>query len=342
MNKKISANKDNEVINSAINNLEKKYGKNILIKMDDQIKCKVETISTGIFSLDEVLGSGLPRGRILELYGQESSGKSTLSQFLIAQVQKQGGRAALIDVENAFDGEYATNIGVDVSKLLVSQAESLEAAFDVLKELVETKLIDIIVIDSVAALVPLKEVEGKEMLKETMALQARLIGKALRIMAGPIARSNTIVIFINQIRQKVGIIFGNPDTTPGGKALKFYSSVRLQVNKGSKIEKNDVQIGNQIKVTAVKNKVNFPWRSTILDLYYAKGIDINADIFDFSIKKDIIKKEGNTYSFNETTLGVGREKAIKYIEEDPNLFERIKKEINKYLKTNNIKNDEPK
>ena len=329
------------VIKEAVNNLEKKYGKNILIKMDDQIKCKVKTISTGVLSLDDVLGSGAPLGRIVEIFGEESSGKSTLSQFLIAQIQKQGGRAALIDIENAFDGEYAKNIGVDVSKLLVSQAESLEAAFDVLKELVATKLIDVIVIDSVAALVPLKEIEGKEMLKETMALQARLIGKALRILSGPIARSNTIVIFINQTRMKVGLVFGSPDTTPGGKALKFYSSIRLKVNKGTKIvDKNDVQIGNQIKVTAVKNKVGFPWQSTVLDLYYAKGIDIIADIFDVAIKKEIIIKTGNTYTFGEKTLGVGRDKSINTIKENDKLYEEIKKTIINNLNTN--KNNESK
>jgi recombination protein RecA len=326
---------DENTISDAIKRLEKKYGDGVLIEMDNHTDFKVETISTGIFSLDNVLGRGLPKGRIIELFGQESSGKSTLSQFLIAQVQKKGGRAALIDVENAFDGEYAANIGVDVSKLLVSQAESLESAFDVLKELVETNLIDIIVIDSVAALVPKSEIEGEEMLKDSMAVQARLLGKALRILSGPISRSKTIVIFINQLREKIGVFFGKKEVTPGGKALKFFSSVRLEVSKGKKIEgPNEVQIGNEIIVTAVKNKVGFPWKSTKLDLYYARGIDTIADTIDFGVKIGVIKITGMTYAFGDITLGVGREKAIKCITDDQNLCADIQITIDKKNNTN--------
>lgn len=321
-------------LEAAMANLQKKYGSDVLMQMDKDIDFKVDWAPTGCFALDEVIGKGLPKGRIIEIFGAESGGKSTLSLFLMSQIQKNGGRVALIDAENAFDGTYAANIGLDVKKLLVSQPTSLEESMDIVKELVESELIDIIVVDSVSALVPKSEVEGEDFMKDTMAIQARLMSRALRILSGPISKSKTIVIFINQIRDKVGVFFGAKTTTSGGRALKFFSSVRLEVSKGSKIEKGDVQIGNEIIVTAVKNKVGFPWRKTSLDLYYAKGIDLYADALDFGEKVGVIKKTGMTYSYATVTLGVGRDKAKKALEDEPTLFEDVKKAIRNKIKEN--------
>lgn len=319
--------KEDEKVEEALAKLQKKYGNDVLMQMDKEVDFKVDWISTGCFSIDELMGKGLPRGRIIEVFGAESGGKSTLSLFLMSQIQKQGGRVALIDAENAFDGQYASNIGVDISKLLVSQPTTLEESMDIIKELVDTGSFDLIVIDSVSALVPKSEVEGDEMLKDTMAVQARLMSKALRILSGPISKSKTIVIFINQIRDKIGVFYGAKTTTPGGRALKFFSSVRLEISKGSKITEKDVQIGNEIIITAAKNKVGFPWKKTTVDLYYAKGIDLHADTLDFGEKNGIIKKTGNTYSFDNTPLGVGRDKAITALKEDPAKYEEIRQLI---------------
>lgn len=315
-------------IEEAMSRLKKKYGDDVLMQLDKKIDFKVDWVPSGCYSLDELIGHGLPRGRVIEVFGAESGGKSTLSLFLMSQVQKRGGRVALIDAENAFDGSYASNIGVDVSKLLVSQPDTLESSMDIIKELVETGMIDMIVIDSVSALVPKAEVEGEDFMKDSMAIQARLMSRALRILSGPISKSKTIVIFINQIRDKVGVFYGAKTTTSGGRALKFFSSVRLEVSKGSKIEgKDGTQIGNEIICTAVKNKVGFPWKKTTLDLYYAQGIDLHADALDFGEKCGVITKKGNTYAFQGNDISAGREKTIKKIKEDEKLFEEIKKKI---------------
>ena len=311
-------------VEEALSRLQKKYGNDVLMQMDKDIDFKVDWVSTGCFGLDEIIGQGLPRGRVIEIFGAESGGKSTLSLFLMAQMQKKGGRVALIDAENAFDGSYATNIGLDVKKLLVSQPKTLEESMDIVKELCETNLIDIIVVDSVSALVPKSEVEGEDFMKDTMAIQARLMSRALRILSGPISKSKSIVIFINQIRDKVGVFYGAKTTTSGGRALKFFSSVRLEVSKGGKIEKGDVQIGNEIIVTAVKNKVGFPWKKTKLDLYYAKGIDLYADTLEFGEKVGAITKVGNTYSYQGEALGTSREKSIKALMENEELVEEIR------------------
>lgn len=315
-------------VGDALSRLQKKYGANVLMQMDKEVDFKVDWVPTGCFALDEVIGGGIPRGRIIEVFGAESGGKSTLALFLMAQIQKRGGRVALIDAENAFDGSYASNIGVDISKLLVSQPTSLEESMDIVKELVETSMIDIIVVDSVSALVPKSEVEGEDFMKDTMAIQARLMSRALRILSGPISKSKTVVVFINQIRDKVGVFFGAKTTTSGGRALKFFSSVRLEVSKGERIlGKNEVQVGNEIVITAVKNKVGFPWKKTKLDLYYAKGIDLHSDALDYGEKVGVIKKTGITYSFGNTVLGAGRDKAKKAIVDDEKLFEEIKTAI---------------
>jgi recombination protein RecA len=311
-----------KAINSALAQLHKKYGKDSVIQMDKEINIEVEVIPTGCFALDEAFGcGGLPRGRIIELFGQESSGKSTLATFFMAQIQKAGGKVALIDAEFAFDANYAKAIGLDTTKLILSQPGSLEEAMDVLNGLVKSNAVDIAVVDSVAALVPKAEVEGEEMLKDTMALQARLMGKALRILTGSIARSRTVVIFINQIREKVGVFYGKKETTPGGKALKFFSSVRIDVKKGERIEgKNKELIGHTLMTTMVKNKVGYPWRQATFDLYFGSGIDLVADAFDCAVAKNIIQKTGNTYSFGDLKLGVGREQGIKYLKEHENSY----------------------
>ena len=327
MTKKEDTNEDK--VETALLNLKKKYGADVLMQLDKKTDFKVEWAPTGCFALDEIIGGGIPRGRIIEIFGAESGGKSTLALFLMSQIQQNGGRVALIDAENAFDGSYAKNIGLDVSKLLVSQPTTLEESMDIIMELVETNQIDMIVIDSVSALVPRTEVEDEDFMKDTMAVQARLMSRALRNLSGPISKSKTIVIFINQIRDKVGVFYGAKTTTSGGRALKFFSSVRLEVSKGKKIEKGDVQIGNQIIVTVAKNKVGFPWKKTTLDLYYAQGIDLHMDALDYGEKVGVIKKEGLTYSYGEKVLGIGREKARKTLADDDKLFSDIKKEIKK-------------
>ena len=322
-------------VEGALARLQKKYGSNVLMEMDKNIDFKVDWVPTGCYGLDEVIGGGLPRGRVIEIFGAESGGKSTLALFLMSQIQKNGGRVALIDAENAFDGTYAANIGLDVTKLLVSQPTTLEESMDIVKELVETGEIDIIVVDSVSALVPKSEVEGEDFMKDTMAIQARLMSRALRILSGPISKSKSIVIFINQIRDKVGVFYGAKTTTSGGRALKFFSSVRLEVSKGSKIEgPNESQIGNEMIITAVKNKVGFPWKKTKIDLFYAKGIDLFSDTLSFGEKCGIIKKTGNTYSWSGGEIGVGREKAIKALSDNLSATDAIRIQINNFLKPN--------
>jgi recombination protein RecA len=322
-------------IEEALAALHKKYGKESVIEMDKDMDIEVESVSTGCFALDEAFGcGGLPRGRVIECFGQESSGKSTLATFLMAQIQKAGGKVALIDAEFAFDANYARAIGLDTSKLILSQPGCLEEAMDVLSGLVKTNSIDIVVVDSVASLVPRSELEGEgEMLKDTMAVQARLMGKALRILTGSIARSRTVVIFINQVREKVGVFYGQKETTPGGKALKFFSSVRMEVKKGERLEGKDKElIGHVLKVTMVKNKVGFPWRNATFELYFGSGIDLEADVLDYGEKVGVIKKTGNSYSFKEGVLGVSREKAKNALKGRPEILEEIRKEIKKIIK----------
>ncbi len=334
--------KDNEneedkekAIEEAISQLQKKYGKSAVLQMNDDVSFEVEAVSTGCFSLDDVFDcGGLPRGRIIELFGEESSGKSSLAIFLMAEIQRNGGKAALIDAEHAFDKEYSRRIGLDVTKLIVSQPDTLEEAIDVVSKLVSSQGIDIIVVDSVAAMVPKAELEGDEILKDTMALQARLMGKALRILTGAVSKSNTIVIFINQLREKIGIFYGKKEITPGGKALKFYASVRLEVRKGTKIEgKDKEQIGNALHITAVKNKVGYPWKSTDIDLYYGTGIDLTGDTFDYGEKIEVLTKTGNTYTYGNFRLGVGREQVKTFLKNNNEIYEKIRKEIKERINT---------
>ena len=311
-------------MSEALAKLRKTYGDGVILQSNDTPK-DIEVIPTNCFAIDRLLGcGGLPRGRVIEVFGQESSGKSTLCLFLAAQVQKAGGTVAYVDVENAYEASYAKKIGVQTEKIMVAQSETLEEAFDTIRALAETNEVDLIIVDSVAALTPRSELEGDDMLKETMALQARLLGKAMRIITGPISRSRTIVIFINQLRMKVGVFWGNPEVTPGGKALKFFSSIRLSVAKGEKIlGKKDEQIGNTIKITAVKNKVGFPFRKGSFDLYYGEGVDLVADTLDTAEELKVVKKSGNTYEFEGAKIGVGRDQVIEVLKGSPELYARV-------------------
>jgi recombination protein RecA len=324
--------KENPGLKDALAKLKKQYGEGAVLD-PGAAPAKVEVLPTGCYAVDRVLDcGGLPRGRILEVFGQESSGKSTFCLFLIAQVQKAGGKCVFIDAEHAFDSHYATSIGVDMDKLLVAQPATLEETFDTLRALAETNEVDLIVVDSVAALTPKVELEGEEMLKDSVAIQARLMSKALRICTGPISRSKTVAIFINQLRDNVGIMYGKKEVTPGGKALKFYSSVRLQINKGDKIVGEDKgQIGNVVNITAVKNKVGFPWKKASFDLYYGSGVDLYSDAFDTAVELGIITRKGNTYEVKETKLGVGRDAARKVFREDKAIYNETRKHIDKEL-----------
>lgn len=313
-------------LEDAISEIRKKYGAGAVMTAEDTPE-NIDVIPTGSFALDGLLGcGGLPKGRIIEAAGLESSGKSSLCLFLASQVQKSGGTVAYLDVENAYDRSYATAMGVDTDKILISQPATLEETMDIIRAYVETNSVDLIVVDSVAALTPKSELENEEeFLKDTMAVQARLMGKALRILTGPISRSKTVVIFINQLRDKIGVFYGEKTTTPGGKALKFYASVRLSVSKGEKIlEGKDVQVGNVINITAVKNKVGVPFKKCTLTLLYASGIDLVGDTFDASVESEIITKSGNTYSYEEKKLGVGREQCIEALKKDASLCEAIR------------------
>ncbi len=297
------------------------------MKFGEARAMEVETVSTGSISLDIALGvKGVPRGRIVEIYGPESSGKTTLAQHIISEVQKIGGLAAFIDAEHALDPDYAKKIGVNVKELLISQPDTGEQALEILETLVRSNAVDVVVVDSVAALVPKAEIEG-EMGDRHMGLQARLMSQALRKLTGIVSKSKTIVIFINQTRMKIGVFFGNPETTTGGNALKFYSSVRIEVRRSAQIKQGDKVIGNRVKAKVVKNKVAAPFRTTIFDIMYNEGISVSGDLIDTGIEHKVVNKSGNTYSFGEEKLGVGREKAKLYLRENPKLMKQIKKKI---------------
>ena len=324
---------NNEEIKQALTDLRKKYGPDVVIQAQDE-PIKVEAIPTGCFAVDRLLGcKGLPRGRIIEMYGEPSSGKSATSLYFVSQIQKMGGSCVFIDAEYAFNSEFASSIGVDVKKLFVAQPTTLEEAMDTVRAFIATNSIDLIVVDSVAALVPKREVEGEEMLKDSVADQARLMNKALRILTGEVARSKTVVIFINHLREKIGIYWGEKTTTPGGKALKFYASVRLAIAKGDKIlGPREVQIGNIVKVSATKNKIGFPYRKGSFELYYASGVNQEADTLDTAEELKIIKKEGNTYTYGDIKIGVGRDRSIETLKNDKNIYEKIHKETEEAIK----------
>jgi recombination protein RecA len=309
-----------------IENLRSKFGEGAIMRLGEQKIAKTETISSGSFSLDLALGvGGLPRGRTVELFGPEMSGKSTLTLHAIAELQKRGGKAAYIDAEHAFDVDYAKNLGVKTDDLLLSQPDSGEDALNILESLVRSGAIDLVIVDSVAALTPRAEIEG-EMGDQFMGLQARMMGQALRKLTAITAKSKTVIIFINQIRMKIGILYGSPETTPGGRALKFFASVRIDIRAKAKLKKGEEIIGQQVIVKVVKNKVAPPFKTAEFDIIYGQGILPEADVLNTAIKYGAVTKSGNTYSFGKEKLGVGLEATKTKLKEDKKLLEEIKKQ----------------
>lgn len=312
---------------SAIEQIRTKFGEGSIMRFGDARKTNVDAISTGCLSLDLAFGiGGVPRGRIIEIYGPESSGKTTLAQHIVAEVQKTGGIAAFVDAEHALDPDYATKIGVNIKEMLLSQPDSGEQALDIVETLVRSNAVDVIVVDSVAALVPQKEIEG-DMGDQHMGLQARLMSQALRKLTAVISKTKTVVIFINQIRNKIGVFFGNPETTSGGNALKFYCSVRVEIRRAAQIKQGDNIIGNRVKVKIVKNKVAAPFKTCEFDIMYNEGISLAGDLIDLGVEYDVIKKNGNNYSFGDIKLGNGREAAKKTLKEDKKMMAEIRKTI---------------
>lgn len=312
-----------KALEAAISQVEKQFGKGSIMKLGENVKLNVEYISTGALDLDIALGiGGVPRGRVVEIFGPESSGKTTVALHIIAEAQKNGGDAAFIDAEHALDPIYAKNIGVDIDNLIVSQPDTGEQALEICETLVRSGAIDVVVIDSVAALVPKAEIDG-DMGDAHVGLQARLMSQALRKLAGAISKSKTTAIFINQLREKVGVMFGNPETTPGGKALKFYSSVRLDVRKVDIIKQGSDIIGSRTRVKVVKNKVAPPFKQSEFDIIYGEGISKEGNILDVAVNNDIIQKSGAWYSYGDVRLGQGRENARQYLKENPELTKEV-------------------
>lgn len=311
--------------NEAIDQIKQRFGEGSIMRLGDAKAMEVDAIPTGCLSIDIALGiGGVPRGRIIEIYGPESSGKTTLAQHIVAEAQKMGGVAAFVDAEHALDPEYAKKIGVNIDELFISQPDTGEQALEIVETLVRSSAVDVIVVDSVAALTPKAEIEG-EMGATHVGLQARLMSQALRKLAGIVSKSKTTVVFINQIRMKIGVMFGNPETTPGGNALKFYSSVRIEIRRSAQIKQGEKIVGNRVKVKVVKNKVAPPFQSCEFDIMYNEGISIAGDMIDLGVEYGTINKKGNTYSFNEEKLGVGREVARSYLIENQATLEAIRK-----------------
>ncbi len=314
-------------IQMAVDQIEKQFGKGSIMKLGDKGIQNVQVIPTGSLSLDIALGvGGVPRGRVVEIYGPESSGKTTLAYHIVSQAQKNGGVAAFVDAEHALDPEYAKNIGVDTEKLLVSQPDTAEQALEITETLVRSNAVDVVVIDSVAALVPKNEIEG-DMGDSHLGLQARLMSQALRKLTGATSKSNTTLIFINQLRMKIGVMFGNPEVTSGGNALKFYSSVRMDIRRKEQIKDGETIIGNHVKVKVVKNKVAPPFRSAEFDVMYNEGISRYGDILDLAVTEDLIKKSGSWYEFKEKKIGQGREATKQFLRDNPKVSEELEKVI---------------
>lgn len=312
---------------AAIDQIKSVFGDGAIMKFGEVKNAEVEAVSTGSVSLDLALGvGGVPRGRIIEIFGPEASGKTTLAQHVIAEVQRQGGIAAFIDAEHALDPEYATKIGVNIKDMLISQPDTGEQALEILETLVRSNAIDVVVVDSVAALVPKKEIEG-DMGDSHMGLQARLMSQALRKLTGVVSKTKTVVIFINQIRMKIGVFFGNPETTTGGTALKFYCSVRLEVRRSAQIKQGERIIGNRVKCKVVKNKVAAPFKTCEFDIMYNEGISLAGDLLDTGVAFGVVTKSGNSYSYGEIKLGVGREVAKAGLRQDKKLMKEIRTKI---------------
>jgi recombination protein RecA len=314
-------------VGAAIAQIKERFGEGSIMKLGEAKRTDIDAVPTGCLSLDLALGiGGLPRGRIIEIYGPEASGKTTLALHAVAEVQKAGGTAAFVDAEHALDPQYASKIGVNVNELLISQPDTGEQALEIVETLVRSGAVDVLVVDSVAALVPKAEIEG-EMGDQHMGLQARLMSQALRKLTGIVSKTKTVVIFINQIRMKIGIVFGNPETTTGGNALKFYASVRLEVRRSAQIKKDEKVIGNQVNVKVVKNKVAPPFRTCSFDIMYNEGISVSGDTLDLGAEKGVVAKSGNSYAFGDMKLGVGRENAKAFLRENPKLIKEIRKAV---------------
>lgn len=311
----------------ALKKIEKNFGKGAVMRMGDKADTKISTVPSGSLALDAALGvGGYPRGRIVEIYGPESSGKTTVALHAVAEVQKHGGTAAYIDAENAMDPAYAEALGVNVDSLILSQPNTGEEGLQIADTLISSGAVDIVVVDSVAALVPQAEIDG-EMGDTHVGLQARLMSQALRKLSGTISKTKTIAIFINQIREKVGVMFGNPETTPGGRALKFYSTIRLEIRRAEKIKQAGNIIGNRVKIKVVKNKVAPPFKVAEVDMMYGKGISQSGELLDMATDKDIINKAGSWYSYKSDRIGQGRENAKKYLEDHPDMYKDIQHQV---------------
>ena len=316
-----------KALETAMSQIEKEYGKGIVMRLGDKKVVNIEAISTGSIGLDLALGiGGIPKGRIVEIYGPESSGKTTLALHCVAQAQKKGGMCAFIDAEHALDPVYAKKIGVDIQNLVISQPDNGEQALEIVDSLVGSRALDMVVVDSVAALVPKAELDG-DMGDAQMALQARLMSQALRKLTGSISKSNTTVVFINQLRHKIGVFFGNPETTTGGNALKFYASVRLDIRKIETISKGDEAVGSRVRVKVVKNKVAPPFKKVEFDVYYGQGISKEGELIDIGVKLELIKKLGSWYSYKDERLGQGKPNVKNFLNENP----KIKNEIEKLI-----------
>ena len=329
---KKSAVKDTDAaLDDAISQIEKKFGKGSVMRLGDRTAVDVDVIPSGSLTLDKALGiGGYPKGRIIEIYGPESSGKTTLTLHAIAQAQKQGGKAAFIDAEHAIDPVYAKNLGVDIDELILSQPDSGEQALEIAEMLVRSGVIDLIVIDSVAALVPQVELDG-EMGDAAVGLQARLMSKALRKLSGVMNKTNCAVILINQLREKIGVMYGNPETTTGGRALKFYSSVRVEIRRSEQIKQNGEIVGNKANIKVVKNKVAPPFKTTQVDIIYGKGISRDGEILDLAVEGDIVEKSGAWYAYNGEKIGQGRENAKNFLLEHPAIFAEVEEKVKAQL-----------
>ena len=316
-----------KALEMAMSQIEKQFGKGSIMKLGEFTAMNIEAIPTGALSLDIALGiGGVPRGRIIEIYGPESSGKTTLALHIISEAQKMNGEVAFIDAEHALDPVYAKNLGVDIDSLIVSQPDTGEQALEIAEALIRSGALDVIVVDSVAALVPKAEIDG-DMGDSHIGLQARLMSQALRKLAGAVNKSKTVIIFINQLREKVGVMFGNPETTPGGRALKFYASVRLDIRKIETIKQDGEVIGNRARVKIVKNKVAPPFREAEFDIIYGKGISKEGNILDMAVSLDIIEKSGSWFSYNGNRLGQGRENVKQYLKENPEMMQEVETKI---------------
>lgn len=313
-------------LGAAMESIEKQFGKGAIMKLGESTRSKVECVPSGSLSLDLALGGGVPRGRVVEIYGPESSGKTTLTLHAIAEVQKNGGTAAFIDAEHALDPAYAKRIGVDIDNLLLSQPDNGEQALEIVETLVRSNAVDLIVVDSVAALVPRAEIEG-DMGDSLPGLQARLMSQALRKLTSVINKSKATVIFINQIRMKIGVMFGNPETTTGGNALKFYSSVRMDIRRIGQIKQGEEVIGNRVRVKVVKNKIAPPFRQAEFDVMYNKGISKSGDVLDLAVEKGIVDKAGAWFSYKDQKIGQGREAAKSFLDQNPKELEEIDKKV---------------